>query len=98
MPACVFFALGLTFGSAAGQSSEQRTFTSAQGKTVQAKLVAVQGVNVTIETANGQKFTLPVASLSAADQEYLKTAPTPVPGAPNTPSSPARTTNWSLRW
>jgi hypothetical protein len=79
---CVFFALGLTFGSAAGQSSEQRTFTSAQGKTVQAKLVAVQGVNVTIETANGQKFTLPVASLSAADQEYLKTAPTPVPGAP----------------
>ena len=51
-----------------------RTFTNAQGKAVQARLVAVEGTMVKIALANGTPYTLPIASLSAADQEYLKTA------------------------
>ena len=53
-----------------------RTFTNAQGKAVQARLVAVEGTMVKIALANGTPYTLPIASLSAADQEYLKTATT----------------------
>ena len=77
----VFLALGLTLTSAFPQSTELRTFTSAQGKAVQARLVGVSGPNVTIETAAGQKFTLPIISLSAADQQYIKSAGTPTAAA-----------------
>ncbi|MBK8095421.1 MAG: hypothetical protein IPK32_26495 [Verrucomicrobiaceae bacterium] len=63
-----------------------RTFTNAQGKAIQARLVAVNGTNVTIAMANGQQFTLAIASLSAADQAYLKTA-TPS-AAPATATAP----------
>lgn len=73
-PTCLLLALGLSWITVSGQSSEFRTFTNAQGKSIQAKLVGVSGPSVTIEMANGQKFTLGIASLSAADQEYLKTA------------------------
>lgn len=66
----------------AAQSSEFRTFTNSAGKTIQAKVIAVSGANVTIQMASGQQFTLPVASLSAADQEYLKKAPAPVAAKP----------------
>ncbi len=64
--------LGLSLASAAAETSEFRTFTNTQGKAVQAKLVGVSGANVTLETANGQKFTFALASLSAADQQYVK--------------------------
>jgi len=77
----VLFVLGLTLSSAFSQSAELRTFTNAQGKAVQAKLVAVNGPNVTIETAAGQKFTLPITSLSAADQQYIKSAGAPTAAA-----------------
>lgn len=69
---CVFLALGLTLGPAFAQPPELRTFTNAQGKTVQAKLAGVSGANVTLETANGQKYSFAIASLSAADQQYIK--------------------------
>ncbi|MFC5455023.1 C39 family peptidase [Prosthecobacter fluviatilis] len=65
--------LGLSLASAAAETSQLRTFTNTQGKAVQAKLVGVSGANVTLETANGQKFTFALASLSAADQQYVKT-------------------------
>ncbi|MCB1277478.1 C39 family peptidase [Prosthecobacter sp.] len=77
--ACLVF---LIVGAAFAQSSELRTFTNAQGKAIQAKLVGVSGPNVTIEMANGQQFTLPIASLSAADQQYLQSAPATAPAAP----------------
>ncbi|WP_395739531.1 C39 family peptidase [Prosthecobacter sp.] len=69
---CVFLALGLSLATASAQSPELRTFTNAQGKTVQAKLLGVSGANVTLELANGQKYSLAIASLSAADQQFIK--------------------------
>jgi hypothetical protein len=71
----VFLVLGLTLATATAQSPELRTFTNAQGKAVQAKLVGISGPNVTLELANGQKFAIAITSLSAADQQYLKPAP-----------------------
>ncbi|WP_395743129.1 hypothetical protein [Prosthecobacter sp.] len=66
----VFLALGLTLVTASAQS-ELRTYTSAQGKTVQAKLISVNGPNVTLETSAGQRLTFPITALSAADQQFL---------------------------
>ena len=82
----VFLVLSLSLATAFAQLSELRTFTNAQGKAVQAKLVGVSGSNVTIETAAGQKFTFPITSLSAADQQYIKSA-----GAPTAAAAPKYT-------
>lgn len=71
----VFLVLGLTLSAAFAQTAELRTFTNAQGKAIQARLIGVAGANVTIETAAGQRFILPIASLSASDQQYVKSAP-----------------------
>ncbi len=83
--------LGLTLAMASAQSLEYRTFTNAQGRAIQAKLVGKTGDQVTIEMAGGQRFTLGVQTLSLADQEYVKKAisaagnrPTFKPG-PNDP-------------
>ncbi|OYW74728.1 MAG: hypothetical protein B7Z37_16460 [Verrucomicrobia bacterium 12-59-8] len=73
----VFLVLGLTLSAAFSQTVELRTFTNALGKAVQAKLVGVSGPNVTLETAGGQRYTFPLSSLSAADQQYIKSAAVP---------------------
>ena len=77
----VFLALGLSLAAAFSQSPELRTFTNAQGRAVQAKLVGVEGPNVTLELATGQKYTFAIASLSAADQQYIKSAAVPAAAA-----------------
>lgn len=72
----LLFTFFAAFSGFASAQHEMRTFTNAQGKAVQARLVAVEGTMVKIALANGTPYTLPIASLSAADQEYLKTAAT----------------------
>jgi hypothetical protein len=86
---CVILLLGLTLATAGAQSSELRTFTNTQGKAIQAKLVGTAGDQVTIEMAGGQRFTLGIGTLSAADQAYIKqaAASSPAPGTVN-PSPP----------
>lgn len=79
-PILLFSAL-FAFSAFLPAQHEIRTFTNAQGKAVQARLVAVEGTMVKIALANGTPYTLPIASLSAADQEYLKTAATSAPTA-----------------
>jgi hypothetical protein len=87
-PTCLFFAL-VAFSGIAMAQAELRTFTNTQGKSIQARLVGLNGANVTIEMANGQKFTLPITSFSAADQQYLKTAtPAAAPSAAKFKPSP----------
>lgn len=73
-PARLLLALSLLCVHAGAQSPELRTFTNAQGKAIQARLVGISGPNVTIQMANGQQYTFAIATLSSADQEYLKTA------------------------
>lgn len=84
-PASLILVLGLSLSAALAQTTELRTFTNAQGKAIQARLVGVAGPNVTIEMAGGQRFSLPIASLSPADQQYIKSAPATPAGAAAAP-------------
>ncbi|MBL9153157.1 MAG: C39 family peptidase [Verrucomicrobiales bacterium] len=75
-----------------------RTFTNTAGKSLQARVLKLDGAQVTIALADGREFTLPVASLSAPDQEYLKTwkpAASPAPTAA-TSSVKAETLNAAI--
>ena len=84
--------LALTvFPSLALAQVEWRTFTNAQGRTVQARVLGISGANVTIVTPAAQQFTLPINTLSAADQQYLKSLPaTPaVAASSKTPYKPS---------
>jgi hypothetical protein len=83
----VFLVLGLSLATAVAQVPELRTFTNTQGKAIQAKLVAVSGPNVTLELADGRKFVLAITALSAADQQYIKSAPAPAAAAAATPAA-----------
>ncbi len=85
----VFLVLGLSLATACAQSSELRTFTNTQGKAIQAKLVGVSGPNVTLEMADGRKFALAIASLSAADQQYINTPKYIFKPGPNDKLEPA---------
>jgi len=60
-----------------------RTFTNQAGKKIDAEIVNVKGDNVTIKLANGKTFTLGIATLSKADQEYIRSK-----GSPSTPNTP----------
>lgn len=77
----LLLALGVLCTSVRAQSGEFRTFTNTQGKSIQAKLLKVDATHALIQLASGQQFNLPINTLSAADQEYLKKAATNAPAA-----------------
>jgi hypothetical protein len=68
-------------------AEEYRTFTNTKGVSIKAKLVGVANGSVTIEREGGQQFTLPIATLSAADQKFLKTAATSAPARSAAPAA-----------
>ena len=51
-----------------------RTWTSADGRTLEARYLEMVGTKVRIENASGRKFTVPLTGFSSADQEYVKQA------------------------
>ena len=51
-----------------------RTWTSADGRTLEARYLEMVGSKVRIENASGRKFTVPLTGFSSADQEYAKKA------------------------
>ena len=51
-----------------------RTWTSADGRTLEARYIEVVGTKVRIENASGRMFTVPLTGFSSADQEYVKRA------------------------
>ena len=74
------------------QSAELREFSNLQGVKIKARLLSLANGQVTIVREDGRQFTLPLASLSAADQEYVRKAPAgpaAVP-APGTPAAPVK--------
>ncbi len=80
-------------------AEEYHTWTNTSGKTVEATLVSVDGVNkmVKIRTKDGREFDVAIATLSPADFEYAKTRYTAMQAAPATapavamPATPAGT-------
>ena len=51
-----------------------RTWTSSDGRTLEARYLEMLGTKVRIENASGRKFTVPLTGFSSADQEYVKKA------------------------
>ena len=51
-----------------------RTWTSADGRTLEARYLEMVGNKVRIENASGRTFTVPLTGFSQADQEYAKKA------------------------
>jgi sulfatase modifying factor 1 len=51
-----------------------RTWTSADGRTLEARYLEMVGNKVRIENASGRTFTVPLTGFSQADQEYTKKA------------------------
>ena len=51
-----------------------RTWTSTDGRTLEARYLEMVGTKVRIENASGRKFTVPLNGFSSADQEYVKKA------------------------
>ncbi len=56
-----------------------RTFTNQAGKKIDAQIVSVKGDKVTIKMTNGKVFTLGIATLSKADQEFIRSKNSPSP-------------------
>ncbi|MFZ4764293.1 MAG: hypothetical protein ACOYMN_05005 [Roseimicrobium sp.] len=70
-----------TSAIAQAPAAQSRTWTDAQGRTMQATLVRIEGTNAVFQMANGQALTFPVAKLSAADQSFINTTTTTPPTA-----------------
>jgi len=51
---------------------EFREFRDQRGRTVQARVVTVDGDQVTIQRRDGRQFTVAISVLSASDQEFLR--------------------------
>jgi hypothetical protein len=51
-----------------------RTWTSSDGRTLEARYLEMVGTKVRIENASGRKFTVPLTGFSSADREYVKKA------------------------
>jgi sulfatase modifying factor 1 len=51
-----------------------RTWTSSDGRTLEARYLEMVGSKVRIENASGRKFTVPLTGFSSVDQEYVKQA------------------------
>jgi sulfatase modifying factor 1 len=51
-----------------------RTWTSADGRTLEARYLEMVGTKVRIKNASGRTFTVPLTGFSQADQEYVKKA------------------------
>ncbi len=72
---------------AMAQEEALRTWTNLEGRTVRASLVEVNEPHVILQLENGAKSSVPISSLSAADQTFLKTASAAAPAAPAAPAA-----------
>lgn len=62
----------LLVGAAPPSSKSLRTFTDASGRKIEARVERVENSQVTLTRRDGKEFTLPLAKLSKADQEFLQ--------------------------
>ncbi len=74
------------FAACAAQQGEDRQeyrrFTDNQGRTIEARVLDVQGQRVRIERADGKQFTVQISIFSEADQQYIRNlAAGKLPGA-----------------
>ena len=73
-------------------TSAPRTWTSTDGRTMQASLTGVEGDTAVFRTAAGQAARVPLARLSPADQEFIRRSA--APGKSPTTAVPASDRTW----
>ncbi|MFO1484423.1 MAG: SHD1 domain-containing protein [Verrucomicrobiaceae bacterium] len=86
-----------TLITSAQSTPPTRTWTSSDGRKIEAAFVAMEGDGVKIRMANGSTFTVPLARLSAEDQAYAKSQSSPPTAASNsttTPGTPSASPTW----
>ena len=66
------FSLFLLLQNLLTAEEPMRTWTSSDGRTLEARFIEQVGSNVKIKTEAGREFTLPITRFSQADQEYVK--------------------------
>jgi hypothetical protein len=66
--------LGTAVAKAEDAATTARTWTDSKGRQVTATFVGLQGETISIQTAAGQIFNLPLTTFSAEDQAYAKNA------------------------
>jgi hypothetical protein len=72
-----------------------RTWTSTDGRKIEAAFVALDGTGVKIRTANGSIFTVPLERLSPEDQSFAKNqTPAPPDSAAAASPAPAASATW----
>lgn len=97
---CLTLLLFTTSASVAQTTPVTRTWTSTDGRKIEAAFVALEGDAVKIRMANGSTFAVPLARLSPEDQTYAKgqtTAPpaaAPAGTAATSPGNPAASKTW----
>lgn len=100
--AALAFCLGIGWCSlapnaSAGKPAEMRTWTDAQGRTMQASLAGIEGDQVLFLMASGQTIKFAISRLSPSDQDFIKKntaatpSPAPAPGG-SVPATPAGVT------
>jgi len=88
-------ALLSVFAQAQTTAPAMRSWTSTDGRKIDAVFVALEGEGVKIRMANGSTFTIPLARLSAADQAFAKGLAAPSPtAATSTSGAHVASTTW----
>jgi len=67
----VWFAVACSAQSVS-DPTEYRQFTDTQGRTIEARVLRVQGDRVTIQRSDGRQFTVAISIFSEADQQYIR--------------------------
>ncbi|WP_442509752.1 SHD1 domain-containing protein [Novipirellula sp. SH528] len=75
----IVIAISISFVGVVDAQEASRTWTSSDGKKIEATLKDVNGDKITLVRADGKAFTIPLARLSDADQAYAKQATSPAP-------------------
>src|SRR5690606_30426679 len=60
------------FATMEASADDFRTLTSADGRSIRAKVLKVEAGKASVQLQDGRKFDIPLASLSQADQEALE--------------------------
>lgn len=68
------------------QAPANRTWTSTDGKKIEASFLAIEGDSVKIHMTNGSTFTVPLVRLSAEDQAFAKAQASATPTKPGQPA------------
>lgn len=69
---CLALLIPFWIADADADDSQLRKFTNAKGQTIEARVNQVTGDQVTLTMADGREFTIALATLSTADQQFLQ--------------------------